>query len=81
MDPSPTDEFEVYLQQRRRRRRLVLVGLAVAFVGIVAVPYALMKAGLITQGRFEVFCFLDFFVAVGFVRALVVRVTDSAVGF
>jgi len=47
---APTDDFEAYLATRRRRQRLLPFIAIGIFVGSLAVPYGLMKAGLSSRG-------------------------------
>jgi hypothetical protein len=74
----PTEDLEVYLVQRKRRRRMLLAAGVVVFIGIVAVPYALMNAGLLKKDTFEIFVAVDIFVAIGLIRGFVTKVKDSA---
>ncbi|MGD0529340.1 MAG: hypothetical protein ABSE49_29645, partial [Polyangiaceae bacterium] len=75
--PAPHDEFDVYLAQRRRRRRAFLVIGVLAFIGIVAVPYAFMQMGKLEKDKFEIFVAADVLVAIGLVRGLVTHLRDS----
>jgi hypothetical protein len=70
------DEFEAYLAKRKRRRGALLVAAVVVYVGIVAVPYTLMRLEWIRQGTFEIFVAVDIFLAIGLLRALVTHVRD-----
>jgi hypothetical protein len=76
---APPDEFETYIARRRRRRRAFLVVGVLTFIGIVAVPYALMQTGGLEQDKFEIFVAADIFVALGLVRGLVIHLRDSVV--
>ena len=48
------------------------------FIGIVAIPYGLMRAEIMTYGTFEIFVFVDIVLGVGLIRAFLTRVRDSA---
>ncbi|WP_394835471.1 hypothetical protein LVJ94_00915 [Pendulispora rubella] len=75
---AESDDFEVYLDRRRRRRRALLVAGIALFVGIVAVPYLLMRSQIIVYGTFEIFVAIDIFIAIALWRAFLTRVKDSA---
>jgi len=70
------DEFESYLARRRSRRRVLLIGGFLVFVGIVAVPYGLMRMGTITDDKFEIFLWSDLLVGIGLVRGLIIHFRD-----
>jgi hypothetical protein len=72
------EELEAYLVQRKRRRRVLLAAGVAVFIGIVAVPYALMHAGLLQKDTFEIFVAADILVAIGLLRGLITHVRDSA---
>ena len=74
---APPDEFDTYLAQRRRRRRTLLIAGVLVFIGIVAVPYALMKMGKLEQDKFEIFVAADILVAIGLIRGLITHLRDS----
>ena len=73
----PPDEFDTYLVQRRRRRRAFLIVGVLLFIGIVAVPYALMQMGKLEKDKFEIFVAADILVAIGLIRGLVTHLRDS----
>ena len=56
-------DLETYLVQRKRRRRMLLATGVAVFIGIVAVPYALMHAGMLSQNIFEIFVAADVLIA------------------
>jgi hypothetical protein len=71
-------ELEDYLVRRAARRRIILVGLVVAFILVVAVPWTLMHLGVMKRDTFEIFCFADIVIFIGLVRAAVTHFKDSA---
>jgi len=71
------DEFDTYLAQRRRRRRAFLVVGVLVFIGIVAVPYALMQMAMLQKDKFEIFVAADILVAIGLIRGLITHLRDS----
>ena len=73
---APPDEFESYLARRRSRRRVLLIGGFLVFVGVVAVPYGLMRMGTITDDKFEIFLWSDLLVGIGLVRGLIIHFRD-----
>ena len=75
--PAPPEEFDTYLAQRRRRRRTFLVVGVVLFIGIVAVPYTLMKMGMLERDKFEIFVAADILVAIGLIRGLITHLRDT----
>jgi hypothetical protein len=71
------EDFEEYLVRRRRMGKLLLVGAAVFIVASIAVPYALMTAGVIRSDTFDIFVVFDFLLGAGAVRAGLTRLRDS----
>lgn len=78
MHDEGSEEFSAYLAARKRKTRLVFAGLLAVFVGVIAIPYALRSAHLMTKDTFEIFVFADVVVAIGAVRAGVTAFKDSA---
>jgi hypothetical protein len=74
---SAMEDFEAYLAKRRRMGKLLLVGAAVFVVGSVAIPYALMKSGLMTSDTFDIFVVFDVLLGAGAVRAGIMRLKDG----
>ncbi len=71
------DDFEAYLIKRQQRGKTLLIGAAV-FIGCsIAVPYALMKMGIIKKDTFEIFVVADVLLGAGAVRAGVMRLRDA----
>ena len=71
------DDFEVYLAKRKRTGKTLLVGAAVFLVASIAVPFALMKAGVIKKDTFEIFVVADVLLGAGVVRAGMMRLRDA----
>jgi hypothetical protein len=71
------EEFELYLVKRKKRGRQILVGAGVFLVASIAIPYALMRSGLLRPDTFDIFVFLDIFLGACAVRAGVMRLKDA----
>jgi hypothetical protein len=71
------DDFEVYLAKRRRTGRILLVGAAVFVIASIAIPYALMRGGIIRSDTFDIFVVADVLLGVAAARAGAMRLRDS----
>ena len=71
------EDFEIYLANRRKTGKRLLLGAAVFVVASIAIPYALMKAGIIKADIFDIFVVVDVLLGAGAVRAGVMRLRDS----
>jgi hypothetical protein len=71
------DDFEIYLANRRKTGKRLLLGAIVFVVASIAVPYALMKASIITKDTFEIFVVVDVLLGAAAVRAGLMRLKDS----
>jgi hypothetical protein len=71
------EDFEEYLVRRRRKGKLLLVAAALFIVASIAIPYALMRAGVIRSDTFDIFVFFDILLGAGAVRAGLTRLRDS----
>ena len=72
-----TDEFEAYLAKRRRTGKVILVCTVVLLIASIAIPYALMKSGVIRSDTFDIFVFIDIFLGIGTFRAVMMRLKDA----
>jgi hypothetical protein len=70
------DEFEVYIARRRARLRLAMILGVAAFIAVVAIPYAFMRAGALKQDTFEIFVAIDLFILAGLARAFFIYLRD-----
>lgn len=71
-----TDEFDEYLARRRRGRKLALAVAIATVIALVAVPYALSDAGLISGSVAAIFYVIDLFILAGTVRAFALYLND-----
>jgi hypothetical protein len=74
------EEFELYLAKRRRTGKIILVCTGVLVVASIAIPYALLKAGIIRSDIFDIFVVADFLLGAAAVRAGIMRLKDKADG-
>ncbi len=71
------DDFELYLQRRRRTGKIMLGVTVVLFVASIAIPYALLKAGVIRSDIFDIFVVADVLLGAAAVRAGLMRLKDK----
>lgn len=71
------EDFEQYLASRRRTGKIILACTAVLVVASIAVPYALLKAGIIASDVFDIFVVADVLLGAAAVRAGIMRLRDT----
>jgi|HubBroStandDraft_6_1064221.scaffolds.fasta_scaffold5041199_1 hypothetical protein len=71
------EDLEEYLAKRRRMGKLLLVGATLFVIASVAIPYALMKSGVMTSDTFDIFVVADVLLGAGAVRAGIMRLKDA----
>lgn len=71
------DDFELYLAKRRKTGKLLVAAAAVFLVASIAIPYALMKAGIIRFDIFDIFVVVDVLLGAAAGRAGLMRLKDD----
>ena len=71
------EDFELYLAKRRRTGKIILICTGVLVVASIAIPYALLKAGIIRSDVFDIFVVADVLLGAAAARAGIMRLKDS----